>query len=120
MTPPKASLAGPSARLASSKRAKPWRNPPGLLGEPIAAARRLWNHDGVSLGHFIDTFAPPGDLRNLLHDPWVAGRNALYAAPAHGGGFILPSPDKTVDYRKTPDSARYEFTFSAFPRQPWL
>ena len=95
--------------------------PAGLLGELIAAARRrLWNHDGAALGHFIDTFAPEGDLRNLLHDQWVAGLNALYATLAHGGGFSLPNPDKTVDYRKTPDSARYAFTFWAFPRKQWL
>ena len=95
--------------------------PSGLLGPLLAAARRrLWNHDGAALGHFIDTFAPPGDLRNLLHDQWVAGLNAVYATLAQGGGFSLPNPDKIVDYRKTPDSARYAFTFWAFPRKQWL
>ena len=95
--------------------------PAGLLGPLIAAARRrLWNHHGAALGHFIDTFAPQGDLRNLLHDQWAAGLNALYATLAHGGGFSLPNPDKTVDYRQTPDSARYAFTFWAFPRKQWL
>ena len=95
--------------------------PAGLLGPLLARARRrLWNHDGAALGHFIDTFAPEGDLRNLLHNQWVAGLNLLYATLAHGGGFSLPNPDKTVDYRKTPDSARYAFTFWAFPTKQWL
>src|SRR5208337_1079625 len=30
------------------------------------------------------------------------------------------APDKTIDYRSTPDSARYAFTFWAFPRPKWL
>jgi hypothetical protein len=95
--------------------------PSGLLGSLFASARRrLWSHDGAALGHFIDTFAPQGDLRNLLHDQWVAGLNGLYAALAKGGGFSLPDPDKIVDYRNTPESARYAFTFWAFPRKQWL
>ena len=95
--------------------------PAGLLGPLLAAARRrLWNHDGAALGHFIDTFAPEGDLRNLAHEQWAAGLNALYAALAEGGGFSLPNPDKIVDYRKTPDAARYAFTFWAFPSGQWL
>jgi hypothetical protein len=95
--------------------------PAGLLGPLLAAARRrLWNHSGAAIGHFIDTFAPEGDLRNLLHEQWVAGVSTIYAALAKGGGFSLPGPDKTVDYRKTPDSARYAFTFWAFPRGRWL
>ena len=95
--------------------------PAGLLGPLLAAARRrLWNHDGAAIGHFIDSFAPEGDLRNLLHEQWVDGVSAIYAALAKGGGFSLPGPDKTVDYRKTPESARYAFTFWAFPRNQWL
>jgi hypothetical protein len=95
--------------------------PAGLLGPLLAATRRrLWNHGGAAIGHFIDTFAPEGELHNLLHEQWVASVNKIYAALAKGGGFSLPAPDKTVDYRKTPDSARYAFTFWAFPRARWL
>lgn len=61
--------------------------PAGLLGPLLAARRRLWNHDGDRLGHFIDTFAPEDDLRNLAHEQWAAGLNALYAALVEGGGF---------------------------------
>jgi hypothetical protein len=95
--------------------------PAGDLGPLLAAARRrLWNHSGAAIGHFIDTFAPEGDLRNLLHDQWVKSVNTIYAALSKGGGFSLPAPDKTVDYRKTPESARYAFTFWAFQRSKWL
>lgn len=95
--------------------------PSGHFGTFLASLRRrLWNHDGAALGHFIDTFAPEGDLRNLLHSQWVSGLNHIYATLAQGGGFSLPNPDKIVDYRNTPDSARYAFTFWAFPRKQWL
>src|SRR5262249_17709592 len=94
---------------------------PAGLGPLLGATRRhLWNHGGAAIGHFIDTFAPAGDLRNLLHDQWVAGLKVLYAILAKGGGFSMPNPDKTIDYRKTPDSDRYAFTFWAFPRDKWL
>ena len=33
------------------------------------------------------------------------------------GGFTLYNPDKMIDYSKTPQAARYAFTFWAFPRQ---
>ena len=36
------------------------------------------------------------------------------------GGITLVAPDKTVDYSKTPQTARYAFTFWAFPRAQWL
>ena len=36
------------------------------------------------------------------------------------GGFTLYDPDKTINYEKTPESARYAFTFWAFPRDNWV
>jgi hypothetical protein len=36
------------------------------------------------------------------------------------GGFTLYNPDKMVNYSRTPQSARYAFTFWAFPRQDWV
>jgi hypothetical protein len=95
--------------------------PAGVLGSLLADKRqRLWNHGGAAIGRFLDTFAPEGDLRNLLHDTWVATQKGIYGALAKGGGFSLQAPDKTIDYRQTPDSARYAFTFWAFPRAQWL
>jgi len=36
------------------------------------------------------------------------------------GGATLYNPDKTIDYSRTPASAKYAFTFWAFPRGQWL
>jgi hypothetical protein len=35
------------------------------------------------------------------------------------GGLLL-APDKIIDYHSTPVTARYAFTFWAFPRAEWL
>jgi hypothetical protein len=40
---------------------------------------------------------------------------AFYRLLSAGGGFTLYNPDKTINYSKTPQSARYAFTFWAFP-----
>lgn len=44
----------------------------------------------------------------------------IYSALHLTGGFSLYNPDKTVDYRATQASAKYAFTFWAFPRRQWL
>jgi hypothetical protein len=46
--------------------------------------------------------------------------NFLYSTLHLFGGITLLAPDKTIDYRDTPQSARYAFTFWAFPRAQWL
>jgi UDP-N-acetylenolpyruvoylglucosamine reductase len=45
---------------------------------------------------------------------------AFYRLLSAGGGFTLEAPDKTIDYSKTPQSARYAFTFWAFPRKDYV
>ncbi|HUK34876.1 MAG TPA: D-arabinono-1,4-lactone oxidase, partial [Vicinamibacterales bacterium] len=35
-------------------------------------------------------------------------------------GFTLYDPEKMIDYSNTPPSARYAFTFWAFPRKDWV
>jgi len=44
----------------------------------------------------------------------------FYRLLSAGGGFTLEAPDKTVNYSKTPVSARYAFTFWAFPRAAYV
>ncbi len=44
----------------------------------------------------------------------------LYTTLRLFGGITLLAPDKTIDYSRTPQSARYAFTFWAFPRREWL
>jgi hypothetical protein len=46
--------------------------------------------------------------------------NFLYSVLHLVGGITLLAPDKIIDYRRTPTSARYAFTFWAFPRAQWL
>ncbi len=45
---------------------------------------------------------------------------AFYRLLSAGGGFTLEAPDKTINYSKTPQSARYAFTFWAFPRADYV
>ena len=44
----------------------------------------------------------------------------FYRLLSAGGGFTLDAPDKTINYSKTPQSARYAFTFWAFPRADYV
>ena len=44
----------------------------------------------------------------------------LFATLRLFGGITLLAPDKTIDYRLSPGSDRYAFTFWAFPRSRWL
>ena len=44
----------------------------------------------------------------------------FYRLLSAAGGFTLYAPDKTINYSKTPQSARYAFTFWAFPRAAYV
>jgi FAD/FMN-containing dehydrogenase len=93
----------------------------GLLAKPFAAVRRrLWNHTEARVGRCIDRRLPRGPLRNGALDAWFAGNKLLMTALHLLGGARLYNPDKTIDYSKTPERAKYAFTFWAFPREQWL
>jgi FAD/FMN-containing dehydrogenase len=93
----------------------------GWLARPFAAARRrLWNHTEARVGRFIDRRIPAGALRNAAQSAWFGGNKLLMSALSALGGATLYGPDKTIDYSRTPPSARYAFTFWAFPREQWL
>jgi FAD binding domain/D-arabinono-1,4-lactone oxidase len=93
----------------------------GLLARPFAAIRRrLWNHTEARVGRCIDRRLPRGFLRNSALSTWFAGNKLLMTALHVLGGARLYNPDKTIDYSKTPESAKYAFTFWAFPRDEWL
>ncbi|HWB44537.1 MAG TPA: FAD-binding protein [Hyphomicrobiaceae bacterium] len=85
-----------------------------------AGRRRLWNHTEARVGRFIDRRIPTGLLRNAAHDAWFAGSKLLMTVLWATGGATLYNPDKTIDYSRTPASAKYAFTFWAFPRHQWL
>ena len=93
----------------------------GLLAKPFAAIRRrLWNHIEARVGRFIDRRLPRGPIRNGALSTWFAGNKLLMTALHLLGGSRLYNPDKTIDYSRTPQSAKYAFTFWAFPRDQWL
>ena len=85
-----------------------------------AGRRRLWNHAEASVGRFIDSRIPTKPLRDASLDVWFAGSKLLMSTLHLVGGATLYNPDKTIDYSKTPASAKYAFTFWAFPRGQWL
>jgi FAD/FMN-containing dehydrogenase len=94
---------------------------PGILGSLEAAARRtLWNFKGASVGRIIDHFIDNRSLRDAVQEGNFDFENLLYESLHLAGGITLLAPDKTVDYHETPQSARYAFTFWAFPRAQWL
>jgi hypothetical protein len=95
-------------------------NRAGLLARPFAATRqRLWNYAEARIGRCIDRI-PAGALRNTVQSTWFGANKLMMTALHVLGGATIYNPDKTIDYSKTPPSARYAFTFWAFPREQWL
>ncbi len=96
-------------------------NDAGILGSLQAAVRRgLWNFGEAHTGHLIDGFLKNKTLRDAVQDGSFEVAKLLYATLHLFGGITLLAPDKTIDYRNTPSSAKYAFTFWAFPRSQWL
>ena len=94
---------------------------PGILGSLLAAARQhLWNFGGAHVGHFIDQFINDPKLRDAAQQGSFDVAKLLYETLHLTGGISLLAPDKTIDYSHTPASAKYAFTFWAFPRSQWL
>jgi len=94
---------------------------PGILASLQAAARRhLWNFGGASIGHFVDQFVTDPKLRDAAQQGTMDVAKLLYDTLHLFGGISLLAPDKTIDYSQTPASAKYAFTFWAFPRAQWL
>lgn len=85
-----------------------------------AGRRKLWNHTEARVGRFIDSRIPTKPLRDASLDAWFAGSKLLMSTLHLIGGATLYNPDKTIDYSKTQPSAKYAFTFWAFPRGDWL
>jgi hypothetical protein len=93
----------------------------GILSSLQAAARRrLWNFEGAHVEQLLARFITDQNLRNAVQQGTCDVANLLYATLHLFGGITLLAPDKTVDYHNTPASARYAFTFWAFPRSQWL
>lgn len=93
----------------------------GILSSLQAAARQhLWNYEAAHAGRLLDSFTSDKHLRDAAEQGLVDVEKFLYSTLGLLGGITLLAPDKTIDYRRTPDSAKYAFTFWAFPRSQWL
>ena len=93
----------------------------GPFGSLFAANRRkLWSHTQPRIGRLIDHRIPAGSLRNGALDAWFGGTKLMVSMLHLIGGATLYNPDKMIDYSKTKPSAKYVFTFWAFPRSQWL
>ena len=82
--------------------------------------RRLWSHTGAHVGRSIRRYTPGTTLTNLFENLWFAIQRSSYRFMSSIGGFSLYDPDKIINYENTPPSARYAFTFWAFPRAEWV
>jgi len=94
---------------------------PNIFSTLLANARRmLWNFGDAHAGHLIDQFLKDQTLRDAVQNADFDVTNFLFSTLHLFGGITLLAPDKIIDYRNTPDSAKYAFTFWAFPRAQWL
>ncbi len=94
---------------------------PGIFSSLEAAARRrLWNFGDAYVGHIVDEFLKDKAIRDSVQNAGFDFTKFLYSTLHLFGGITLLAPDKTIDYRNTPQDARYAFTFWAFPRSQWL
>jgi hypothetical protein len=87
----------------------------------LADLRHLaWTRVGASVGRTIRRHTPPGLVRNVIESAWLGCQKLVFGSLSAIGGFSLYAPDKIMNYRYTPPSARYAFTFWAFPFDQWV
>jgi FAD/FMN-containing dehydrogenase len=92
-----------------------------LRHEWLAGSRRFgWSFLAAFAGREIRQHTPGTALTNLAEDVGAEIELGFYKLLSASGGFTLYNPDKMIDYSKTPPSARYAFTFWAFPRRDWV
>jgi FAD/FMN-containing dehydrogenase len=87
----------------------------------LARLRHLaWTRVGAFVGRNIRRHTPAGFVRNVVESAWLGCQKLVYRSLSAIGGFSLYGPDKIMNYRDTPTSARYAFTFWAFPFDRWV
>ena len=87
----------------------------------LARLRRLaWTRVGAFVGRNIRRHTPAGVVRNVIETAWLGCQKLIYRSLSAIDGFSLYGPDKIMNYRDTPPSARYAFTFWAFPFDQWV
>ena len=82
--------------------------------------RQGWSYTGAFVGKSIRLYTPTTTLKNLFENLWFSMQRFAYRFLSAIGGFSLYDPDKIINYERTPPSARYAFTFWAFPRDQWV
>jgi hypothetical protein len=91
---------------------------PGPFATLQAKARHmLWNYYVAFFGRSIERYF---SLRSFALDVDFALIRLIYRVLKLTGGLSILDPAKIVDYRRTGPSARYAFSFWAFPRDRWL
>jgi len=86
----------------------------------LAPIRRLsWSHLASFASRAVTRYTPR-PLLSVAQDGGFALNLWLYRVLSGIGGLSLHNPDKIVDYARTPASARYAFTFWAFPVEDWV
>ena len=94
---------------------------PELKHEWLADARRFgWNFLAAFIGRGLRDHLGGSALAPAAEMVGTGIELGFYRLLSAGGGFTLEAPNKTVDYSKTPVSARYAFTFWAFPRAAYV
>ena len=92
-----------------------------LRHEWLGEARRFgWNFLAAFSGRAMRQHTPGPALTHLTEDLGAEIELGFYKLLNAMGGFTLYDPDKIVNYSSTPPSARYAFTFWAFPRGDWV
>src|SRR5262249_52430416 len=93
---------------------------PGLLAKLQAEGRRLlWNNIAAFWARAIDQYLDQ-PFEPLAQDHAVRLTRMVFYPLDMPGAPHIRDPDKTIVYRHTDASARYAFTFWAFPRDEWL
>jgi hypothetical protein len=86
----------------------------------LAGSRRFgWSFLGAFAARAIREHSPTANVTNALEDVGSSIELGFYQLLSATGGFTLYGPEKMINYSKTPQSARYAFTFWAFPRNDW-
>jgi len=92
-----------------------------LKHEWLADAREFgWNFLAAYTGRGLRDRLGGSGLGEIKANFGAGLEIAFYRLLSAGGGFTLEAPDKTINYSKTPQSARYAFTFWAFPRANYV
>jgi FAD/FMN-containing dehydrogenase len=87
----------------------------------LGDSRRFgWSFLAAFTGRAIRQHSLSPALTTVVEDLGSSIELGFYQLLSKTGGFTLYDPDKTINYTKTPESARYAFTFWAFPRDNWV